>query len=140
MSNYKKGCVMDENGSFVGVHPKDLTEQELNDLGHEKMPLIEVIRQKCLDCTSHQMKEIRNCAVVKCANWPYRMNYNPFHKKGFSEEQTEKRKNTLKEMQAKKRAAKVPSDGLVKSIQDIENDKNLTPCDTVEDLKQSLGL
>lgn len=140
MTKYKKGCVMDENGSFVGVHPKDLTEQDLNDLGHKKMPLKEVLRQKCLDCTNHQMKEIRNCAVVTCPLWLYRMNYNPFHKKGFSEEQTEKRKNTLKEMHAKKRAAKVPSDALLKSIQDIENNKNLTHCDTVEDLKQSLGL
>ena len=116
MSKYKKGCVMDENGSFVGVHPKDLTEQELNDLGHEKIPLKEVLRQKCLDCSNHQMKEIRNCAVVTCPLWPYRMNYNPFHKKDFSEEQMEKRKSALKEMQAKKRAAKVPSDAILNAL------------------------
>tara|TARA_B100001250_G_C19599968_1_gene700171 strand:- start:350 stop:538 length:189 start_codon:yes stop_codon:yes gene_type:complete len=38
---------------------------------------IKAIRQKCLDCTLHQVKEIRLCPVVDCAIYPYRMGQRP---------------------------------------------------------------
>ena len=38
---------------------------------------IKAIRQKCLDCTLHQVKEIRLCPVIDCALYPYRMGRRP---------------------------------------------------------------
>jgi hypothetical protein len=38
---------------------------------------IKAIRQKCLDCTCNQHKEIRLCPVVDCAIYPYRMGRRP---------------------------------------------------------------
>ena len=38
---------------------------------------IKAIRKKCLDCTCNQPKEIRNCTVVNCALYPYRMGHRP---------------------------------------------------------------
>ena len=38
---------------------------------------IKAIRDKCLDCTCDQPKEIRLCPVVSCALYPYRMGRRP---------------------------------------------------------------
>ncbi len=34
-------------------------------------------RLNCLDCTSGQVSEIRHCAILSCACWPYRMGRRP---------------------------------------------------------------
>jgi hypothetical protein len=46
--------------------------------GHTKMPMLKVIRVKCLDCASGQPGQVRNCAITACPLWPYRMGKNPF--------------------------------------------------------------
>jgi len=38
---------------------------------------IKAIRAKCMDCTCHQPKQIRECTIIKCALWPYRMGRRP---------------------------------------------------------------
>jgi hypothetical protein len=38
---------------------------------------IKAIREKCLDCTCQQPKEIRLCTKTDCALWPYRMGRRP---------------------------------------------------------------
>ena len=38
---------------------------------------IKSIREKCLDCTNGSRKEIRLCAVVQCALYPYRFGKRP---------------------------------------------------------------
>lgn len=46
--------------------------------GHEKLPLLRVIREKCMDCCAQQQVEVRKCTAVDCPLWPYRMGKNPF--------------------------------------------------------------
>lgn len=41
---------------------------------------IKAIRDKCKDCTCHQLKEIMECEVLTCALWPYRMGRRPDRK------------------------------------------------------------
>ena len=41
-----------------------------------KTPL-KAIREKCLDCTCNQHKEVRECTVPDCALYPYRMGKRP---------------------------------------------------------------
>ena len=44
----------------------------------ERVPTpIKAIRAKCMDCTCNQPKEIRECRIVTCALWPYRMGKRP---------------------------------------------------------------
>ncbi len=38
---------------------------------------IKAIRKKCLDCTCGQYEEIRNCTVINCTLYPYRMGRRP---------------------------------------------------------------
>ena len=38
---------------------------------------IKAIRKKCLDCTCGQVIEIRECLVIECALYPYRMGRRP---------------------------------------------------------------
>lgn len=38
---------------------------------------IKAIRKKCLDCTCGQVKEIRDCPIINCALYPYRMGRRP---------------------------------------------------------------
>jgi hypothetical protein len=38
---------------------------------------VKAIRAKCLDCTSSQPEEVRNCTIKTCALWPYRFGKRP---------------------------------------------------------------
>lgn len=38
----------------------------------QRTPL-KAIRAKCIDCSGHQVKEVKRCPVIHCALWPYRM-------------------------------------------------------------------
>ena len=75
-----------ENGQ-VGRDPREMSEDDLNALGHHKQPLRKVIREKCLDCCGQQQAEVRRCVSVTCALWPYRMNSNPFAGRDMTDEQ-----------------------------------------------------
>lgn len=55
--------------------------------GHEKKPLVKIIREKCLDCCAQQHTEVRMCHLTDCPLWPYRMGKNPFRKRTMTKEQ-----------------------------------------------------
>ena len=38
---------------------------------------VKAIRKKCIDCCNGQYEEIRNCTVINCALYPYRMGRRP---------------------------------------------------------------
>jgi hypothetical protein len=38
---------------------------------------IQAIREKCKDCTCHQLREIKECQITDCATWLYRMGRRP---------------------------------------------------------------
>jgi hypothetical protein len=61
-----------------GRDPRDMSVEELNRMGHIKMPMLKVIREKCTDCSGGSIGEVRKCTAFKCALWPYRTNSNPF--------------------------------------------------------------
>jgi hypothetical protein len=71
----------------VGRDPRKMTEAELKALGHEGMPLLKVIRAKCLDCANGSEAEVRRCGIVDCPLWCYRMNKNPFRGRDLTDEQ-----------------------------------------------------
>ena len=38
---------------------------------------IKAIREKCLDCSYYQPKEVRECVIINCPLYPYRMGTRP---------------------------------------------------------------
>ena len=38
---------------------------------------VKAIRAKCMDCCCNELKEIRECDILHCALWPYRMGRRP---------------------------------------------------------------
>lgn len=67
------------HGEQSGRDPRELDMDELQALGHEKRPILKVLRAKCIDCCVGQQSEVRRCACARsCALWPYRMGKNPF--------------------------------------------------------------
>lgn len=79
-----------DNGYQIGKHPDDLTESDFNAIGHEKRPLIKIIRAKCLDCCGGEALEVDKCVSFDCVSWPYRKGRNPqAFKREVSDEQRE---------------------------------------------------
>lgn len=53
---------------------------------------VKAIREKCLDCSCGQIKEIRLCPVTNCALYPFRFGKNPYR---IQRKLTEKQKQAL---------------------------------------------
>ena len=71
------GIVKLPSGETEGLAPCEMPRSLLAEIGHLQMPLLKVIRAKCLDC-SHTASEVRQCTAVDCSLWPYRTGTNPF--------------------------------------------------------------
>ena len=67
-----------ENGEKIGRDPRKMSSEDFKATGHPAMPLLKVMRAKCLDCCNNQPGEVRRCVSVDCPNWPYRMGTNPW--------------------------------------------------------------
>jgi hypothetical protein len=67
-----------EDGGMVGRDPRQMTQAELQTLGHEPMSPLAALRLRCLDCCGNQPSEVRKCVSVTCASWPFRMEWNPW--------------------------------------------------------------
>jgi hypothetical protein len=70
-------AVKDPDGGTAGVAPRDLPRALITEV-HTPSPLLDVMREKCLDCSCYQPSEIAKCTAVACSLWPYRMGANPF--------------------------------------------------------------
>jgi hypothetical protein len=69
--------VQRQDGATEGIDPRDLPRALLAEV-HTPAPLLDVIREKCLDCSNNQSFDIARCTVVACSLWPYRMGTHPF--------------------------------------------------------------
>jgi hypothetical protein len=51
-----------------------------------KTAILQAIRHKCLDCSGHQLAEVRACPLTTCGLWPYRfgMDPDPSRTRGFA--------------------------------------------------------
>jgi hypothetical protein len=67
-------------GCVVGRDPRRMKVDELHASGHAKRPLLQAIRENCIECCGGSHAEVRRCGQVACPFWPYRMNANPFRK------------------------------------------------------------
>lgn len=58
--------------------PRELSVEDLASIGHEKRPLLAIIRQNCIECQGGHQGEVRACRATGCVFWPYRMGATPF--------------------------------------------------------------
>jgi len=65
---------------LIGRDPRTIPIEQLKALGHEKHPLLRVIRTNCVACVGGSEAEVRRCRLLHCPFWPYRMGRNPFHR------------------------------------------------------------
>lgn len=61
----------------MGKTPSLLPIYQKGDRSLTYLTPIKAIREKCLDCTCQQPKEVRLCEVTHCSLWPYRMGRRP---------------------------------------------------------------
>jgi hypothetical protein len=64
------------NGETAGRDPLEMPITIMEQIGHSQMPLLKVLRAKCLDC-SHTAYEVARCTAFDCPLWPYRLGKNP---------------------------------------------------------------
>jgi hypothetical protein len=67
-----------EDGHAVGRDPGRMTLAELQALGHEPRSPLAALRERCLDCCSGSVHEVRLCVAVECPAWPFRLGRNPY--------------------------------------------------------------
>jgi hypothetical protein len=53
--------------------------------GHRPMSPMQAIRRKCLDCSGHQLAEVKLCEAVGCSLWPFRAGRHPYTTRGLQE-------------------------------------------------------
>jgi len=74
---YDRLVVRRPDGVTEGADPRTLPRELLAEV-HQPSPILDVIREKCLDCSGYQPSEIARCTAIACSLWPYRMATNPF--------------------------------------------------------------
>lgn len=105
---YAKLVIVSENET-QGRDPRTISESELAELGFAAKPILQVIKERCMDCCGsdlsrprNTMDEVKKCTAIDCPSWLYRMGKNPFAKKTLTEEQ----KQSARERFAKVRESK----------------------------------
>lgn len=88
-------------GHPAGRDPREMTQDELRDAGHEPMSPLQALRARCLDCCGHQEKEVALCPAADCPSWPFRMGTDPWRKPA-SEARREAARRTMGEINARR--------------------------------------
>jgi hypothetical protein len=72
------GTEFGPDGHRIGRDPRQMTPDELRAIGHERQPVLKMLRADCLDCCGGSVDEVRKCVAVGCPKWPLRMGSNPW--------------------------------------------------------------
>ena len=72
------------------------TEEEFNREVSENTNVLRAIKLKCLDCSSYNTNEIKECPVKNCPLYPFRLGKNPFRKRELSDEERLKLSERMK--------------------------------------------
>jgi hypothetical protein len=89
-------------GHPAGRDPREMTQDELREAGHEPMSPLQALRARCLDCGGYQEKEVALCSAVDCPSWPFRMGTDPWRKPA-SEARREAARKAMTKLNASRR-------------------------------------
>jgi hypothetical protein len=87
----------------VGRDPRKMTQDEIRELGHPPMAVLQAIRARCIDCCAGSPAEVRRCVSVSCPAWPFRMATNPWRER---REMTQEQKDRATAILARARESK----------------------------------
>lgn len=68
-------------GQAIGRDPREMVPEDLHALGHQRKPVLQALRERCIDCCAGSSQEVRYCTAVACAAWPFRMGTDPWRAK-----------------------------------------------------------
>ena len=74
----KPGLEISPERQEIGRDPREMTPEDLSALGHVRKPVLQALRERCLDCCLGSPQEVRLCVSVACASWPFRMGTDPW--------------------------------------------------------------
>lgn len=77
------------------------TEEDYNKEVSENRNVLRAIKLKCLDCSTYNINEIKECPVKNCPLYPFRLGKNPFRKRELSEEERNKLSERMKNIKKK---------------------------------------
>jgi hypothetical protein len=80
-----------DGGHSIGRDPRKLSAADYAAAGLVGMPILKVLRARCIDCCAGQEAEVRKCVSIACPSWPYRMGSNPFRNANLSSEEKARR-------------------------------------------------
>jgi hypothetical protein len=104
VERHEQLIIFNPSGEIEGKHPLDVDHAVMPEV-HQPMPILRVIREKCLDCCAGSESEVRKCGAIKCALWPYRMASNPFRRREMTDDQREAAGKRLAAVRAGRRSA-----------------------------------
>ena len=78
------------------------TDEEYKKEVSENTNVLRAIKLKCLDCSTYNINEIKECPVNKCPLYPFRLGKNPFRKRELSEEERNKLSERMKNLKRNK--------------------------------------
>ena len=79
------------------------TDEEFNKEVSENTNPLRAIKLKCLDCSTYNTNEIKECPVKNCPLYPFRLGKNPFRKRELSEEERNKLSERMKNLKRNKK-------------------------------------
>ena len=78
------------------------TDEEFKKEVSENTNVLRAIKLKCLDCSTYNINEIKECPVKNCPLFPFRLGKNPFRKRELSEEERTKLSERMKNIKRNK--------------------------------------
>lgn len=78
------------------------TDEEFKKEVSENTNVLRSIKLKCLDCSTYNINEIKECPVKNCPLYPFRLGKNPFRKRELSEEERNKLSERMKNLKRNK--------------------------------------
>ena len=78
------------------------TDEEFKKEVRENTNVLRAIKLKCLDCSTYNINEIKECPVKECPLYPFRLGKNPFRKRELSEEERSKLSERMKNIKRNK--------------------------------------
>jgi len=90
MSGVNKIGLEKRDGYDVGRDPREMSQDELRQMGHKPMSPLKALRLRCLDCCTFSPNEVRLCVAVDCPNWPFRLGKSPWRQPLSAEARAER--------------------------------------------------
>jgi hypothetical protein len=118
VAGYERGG----DGWFIGRDPREMTQAQLEAMGHEPISPMQAIRAKCLDCCAWSSDEVRKCVALACPSWPFRTGKNPWRQEMSEEQRKARRQRALQSGLGSRRQARSASSAAA-SVSEVRDDR-----------------